>query len=496
MKHFPAFTGLMGFVKFSSGMYIYGKAALNKNAMNVGETIDGKYLVLDNLGEGGMGKVMKVRNIISEQEFALKYCKESDDSSIRRFAREVRIMSETLHSNIIPVVEHNLTNIPPYFIMPLASTTLKDLIPAIRGDAKRIFGFFYEVCNGISAMHNSGHFHRDIKPSNVLLLQNGEIAISDFGLAKKVMKDSSTHSSSNNFLGTYGYHAPEQIDAKNADARTDIYQLGKTLYELFTGDYPHLIDPSKISPGLNYIIQKATSVDPNGRYQSVSDLQQVIKSYELSIDPNANPSEVFANKINEVNNLLRQGHYNNAACLSLLDILDKVKENPTVFIEYFDKIPIQIIKVLANNLNEQFESTLATYSINLFEYISVNRVDFSYAEDVAEKMSAVFYATSRLDFKAIAMKQALIIAVRFNRYRAMDVFDSLLQYVKTNDVALAIADLLRTEMDSYSRLYNRVSKNNLHYILQIVWDEAEQYIKDEKERRDKETQEWLREVGF
>jgi hypothetical protein len=68
--------------------------------------------------------------------------------------------------------------------------------------------------------------------------------------------------------------------------------------------------------------------------------------------------------------------------------------------------------------------------------------------------------------------------------------------VKTNDVALAIADLLRTEMDSYSRLYNRVSKNNLHYILQIVWDEAEQYIKDEKERRDKETQEWLREVGF
>ena len=71
--------------------------------------------------------------------------------------------------------------------------------------------------------------------------------------------------------------------------------------------------------------------------------------------------------------MLKQGYYNDAACLSLLDILDKVKDKPTVFIEYFDKIPIQILKIFANNLNKEFESTLADYSKNLYEYIRANK---------------------------------------------------------------------------------------------------------------------------
>src|SRR5690606_14257398 len=156
-----------------------------------------------------------------------------------------------------------------------------------------------EICKGISAMHTTGHYHRDIKPSNVLWLEHGGIVVSDFGLSKKVIKDSSTHSSSNNFLGTLGYHAPEQFEAKNSDARTDIFQLGKTLYEIYTGDYPHLINTAKVKPGLAYIIQKATNHDPNKRYQTVGELQQALKTYVLSLDPNSNPKDAFENKLNE-----------------------------------------------------------------------------------------------------------------------------------------------------------------------------------------------------
>ncbi len=459
--------------------------------MRVGDIIDGKYLIIEPIDDGGMGTVLKVLRQETGEELALKYCKENDESTVRRFAREVRIMTETIHPNVIKILDSNVDHVPPYFIMPIALYSIRTLIPKIKGNFKAIMPIFEEICTGIAAMHNSGHFHRDIKPSNALMLKDGQIVVSDFGLSKKLNPDSPIHVSSNSFLGTPGYHAPEQLEAKNSDARTDVYQLGKTLYELYTGDYPYLINPAKITPGLNYIIQRATSTDPANRYQTVGELQQALKTYQLSLDPNSNPKDAFENKLNETKNLLAQGQYSEATNLSLLETLELVKDDYTAFLEYFDRIPAQIIKVLASQMEGVFENTLNIYTKNLDSFFDNGPYDFSYAETVATKMSAVFNATKKVEIKVSALNNILIAAVRCNRYNAMDTFDALLQSIKIDVEAIATLDFLRKEMDWYRVLYDRVPKNKLHYILQPAWDDADNLKQAEKAAEEKEQQKLL-----
>ena len=260
--------------------------------MKTGEKI-GNYIIEDYIGEGGMGCVMKVKNTIDGKYYALKYCKDNNENLIRRFKREVQIASETKHPNIINIIDSDLDHSPPYFIMPLAIGNVQDIIYKISEDFEKVYKVFQQICNGVSALHNSGKFHRDIKPINVLILEDGTIVIADFGLAKIEIKESSTHTSSKFFLGTIGYHAPEQWEARNSDARTDIFQLGKCFYELFTSEKPDLLNLKKIPAGLSYIIQKATSPEKDDRYQSVSELLHALEGYRKSLNPKENPKDAW-----------------------------------------------------------------------------------------------------------------------------------------------------------------------------------------------------------
>ncbi len=459
--------------------------------MNIGDIID-KYTLLDKIGEGGMGCVLKVVDNTSGNHFALKYCKETDDKSIRRFKREVKVASETKHQNIVEVVESNLDHTPPYFVMPLAKASVYDVLKNISGDFDKVLRVFEPICKGVTALHNAGMFHRDIKPRNALIFDNGIIAVADFGLAKMEIRESSTHSSSNDFLGTYGYHAPEQFEAKNSDARTDVFQLGKTFYEIYTGDYPYLINTKKIPTGLAYIIQKATAPDPDDRYQTVSDLLQAIKSYEKSLNPKENPKDALSNKLIEINKLLQSGLYREELCIELIDLLGNNKNDTKLFVEFFDQIPNQILKILSNQLQDRFEPLLKEYTEQLSKYISENRLDFSYAETVASKMSAIFKSTKNILFKGLAIKNILRPAVWFNRFNAMDTFNQLLQEIKGNEEAGIVAQILEEEIELYSRIADQSADNVLHPTIVEVKNKAFDYLKAEKEKRDKENEEFLK----
>lgn len=459
--------------------------------MNINDIINGEYLIVEELGQGGMGRVMRALHLPSGGEVALKYCTEIEENTIKRFKREVRIMSETVHDNIVKILSSNVDYSPPFFTMPLAFKSLDKLIPDIKSDTSKLFSVFNDICKGISAMHSLGHFHRDIKPSNVLIFANDQVCVSDFGLAKKNNPDSAAHSSSNGFLGTPAYHAPEQTDAKTSDARTDIYQLGKTLYELFTGDNPYTINPTKISVGLKYIIQKATSIDPNDRFQTVDELQQFVQDYESSLNPNANPVDAFNNKLNEVNDLISQNASNERECLELLDLLNKFSNEPESFIKLFDKIPTKLLRLFSSSLQEHFEISLKTYDVNLKAYSASRFLDFAYAETVAEKMAAIYSATNRPDFKELSLLNAMQFAVGANRFSAMGTVDLMLQNTKTSADALVISRLLNKNLETYSKIYDRLPKNALHYLLQPSWEEAKKFIKEENDRREQERREWI-----
>ena len=461
--------------------------------MNIGTTIE-KYLIQKKIGQGGMGCVLQVQNQQDGKLYALKYCLETDEKSISRFKREVKVISNTKHQNIVELVDLNLDNLPPYFVMPLAKGSVHDVIDNIKTDFDKVLNIFESMCKGVSALHNSNQYHRDIKPRNVLIMEDGTVAMADFGLAKIVNKDSSTHTSSNDFLGTVGYHAPEQLSAKNADHRTDVFQLGKSFYEMYTGEYPYLINPRKLQAGLVYIIQKATSPDPDDRYQSVSEMLQAIKSYQKSLSPTQNPQDALENKLLEITKLLKDGYYREELCIELLDLLGNNSDKYELFIDYFDRIPDQILKILVNQLEERFLAILDVYSKNLKIFFSETQYDFSYAEIVASKMSTIFKNTSNPQLKGVAIRNTLIGAVYCNRYNAMDTFNYLLQQIKDDEEAGLVGQILLEEIDLYKGIADQTANNLLHSTIAEIKQQALAKIEADEIKRKEEEKEMMKKL--
>jgi len=429
--------------------------------MNPGEKI-GQYTVIDQIGIGGMGTVYKCSHDITNEIIALKICNEKEENYIRRFTREVKIQENVDHKNIVKILDKNLDNDPPYFTMSLAQGSATDISSTLCGDINKAYDIFKEVCDGISALHLSGNYHRDIKPSNILIYADGSIKVSDLGLAKMAVRDSSPHGSSNRFIGTIGYNAPEQIIGKNADHRTDVFQLGKTFYQLFTCDYPHLINPKLLPSGLVYIIQKATSHDPNDRYQSVSDLKQAIFTFIKSLNPSQNPVEALESKLFEIDKMQKNGIYDEDIYISFLDLLDSIKGDKDAFFKVFDKIPKQALKVYSDQLADRFLPFLTIYTEVLQAYFEEKFIDFSYAEVVANNMEVIFKSATRPELKGLAVKNTLRVAHWLNRFNAMDTFDSMLKDIKLDDEARYISQILNDEIEIYKHHSDRIADKYLH----------------------------------
>jgi len=409
--------------------------------------IKGKYTIVEEIGQGGMGIVFKVTDEIGNH-FALKKCQDIND--IRRFRREVKIQQSLTHQNIMPIVESFLNDDDPCFVMPLAKGNVKILASKLCGEIDKVCFIMNKVFLAISHLHQNGLYHRDIKPANILLGINNEILLSDFGLAKMKHSDSSDHTSSNRFIGTYGYD-PEQMQGKNADERTDVFQLGKTFYELYTCDYPHLFDNKKLTPGLYHILQKATNHDPDQRYQSVAELQQALKTYQLSLNPESNPIQSLESKLLQIEQLSKSGSYNEDLYVAFINELGTLQANQNIFISLFDKIPEYALIIFARQLKSHFEPFMLHYSDALNEFIK-HPIRFGYAEIVADKMEIIFLNTDSFVLKGRALQNTLRIAIICNRYAAMDTFDFLLQQIKDEATAVYIAQILHDDFQYYKNL--------------------------------------------
>lgn len=435
--------------------------------------IDNKYELIDNLGQGGFGEVFQVKNIENGNEFALKICTENEEEYRRRFAREVRLMENIEDESVVSILDFNLENEPPYFVMPLAEGSLKTKITALKDNHKLALDVFLKVCKGIQVLHTSKIIHRDIKPENVLVYPEGKIVVSDLGLGKFENRDSSILTSSRVYLGTEGYIPPEyktRGGTKNADERGDIYQLGKMLYYILTDEYPTLIQTNILPPSLTYIIQKATKEQANDRFQSVGEFIDAINSYILANDPNSNPIEKFEANINALEDLVNKGQYDKKMLDEILQIIYSTKDEQPTFFELFDKLPQPVLDICSNQFANDFEPILQEYTNQLLDYLQVGRLGFSYAEEVSGKMKRIYANTNRLDFKASSLKNILISGVYFNRFAAMDIFNEIVLSIKDNDEAVAVSEMLRQESDWFESLYEGLPKKKLHVSIQQAID--------------------------
>jgi serine/threonine protein kinase len=265
----------------------------------------GGYEIVAQLGQGGMATVYKAYHERLDRHVAIKLMHTTflqDENFRARFQREARIVARLEHSYIVPIYDYNEHDNIPYLVMKLVSgMTLKRRAIKIGLTLYETYEFLSKIAEGIDYAHKQGILHRDMKPSNILIAENDQPYITDFGLARIAASGSSTISH-DMMLGTPFYISPEQAQgSKDLDSRTDIYSLAVILYELITGQVPFQADtpyaivhghiysepelPSSINSELNEeidrVLDRALAKNRDERYPTAS---AMLKAFAAALD--------------------------------------------------------------------------------------------------------------------------------------------------------------------------------------------------------------------
>ncbi len=275
--------------------------------MEPGDRI-GDYEVIDILGAGGMGKVYKVRNFISNRVEAMKVLLPDltgNREVAERFLREIRVLASLDHPNIAELRTAQRADRQVLMVMEyLEGQSLDRLLRGGRLTYLQVVDLLTPVLNALEYAHQRGVVHRDIKPSNVMITTAGEVKLMDFGIAKLAADRQLTASGTT--LGSVYYMSPEQIQgAEHVDARSDIYSIGVMLYEMATGQKPfdaasefslmsaHLNQAPRppiqvdatMPPLLNQVILMALAKDPAQRFQSAGAMANALQSVRAQLVP-------------------------------------------------------------------------------------------------------------------------------------------------------------------------------------------------------------------
>jgi serine/threonine protein kinase len=260
----------------------------------------GPYQVVAPLGEGGMAAVFRAYQPGMERYVALKVLPRQfaeDPEFSARFHREARILAQLQHPHILPVFDYGQVEGYSFIVMPFVpSGTLTDSLTGEPLPLPRIRQVISQVGDALHYAHARSLIHRDVKPSNILIDESGNCLLTDFGLARMV-EASANLTATGTVLGTPAYMSPEQGSGRRIDARSDIYSLGITLYEMATGRVPYkaetpvavvfmhasapLPPPRKVNPDLpeavERVILKALAKNPDDRYQTAEDMVAALK---------------------------------------------------------------------------------------------------------------------------------------------------------------------------------------------------------------------------
>ncbi|MFZ5479023.1 MAG: serine/threonine-protein kinase [Myxococcota bacterium] len=416
------------------------------------------------IDEGGFGKVYEATCLDNGQ---LGAWKEMDLSKatpvrVRRFEREIRIHLGLQHTNIVPVLGYNITAKPPFFVMGLAKGNLTALIPRVKGNLTLIAKVFRQITAGVAYAHSKGVIHRDLTPRNVLIMQDGTLAVSDFGLSCLLDRDSTVLTAIGGKLGTAAYMAPEQNgNAMDAKETADVYALGMMLYQLWTGMPPSrdaILRGEGVNGGLQYLVTKATEVDPTRRYQNVAEL---VADFDFIVSPASavefESSEVTIKRIVETDEPTLE------TIAELHRLLHMAHENERLHTRYLPKLPSALLELMAEEDVEKL-----AWIVQQYETFIDGNLDWDYCDVVARFYLRVWLATEHLTTRTTVLTRLLDLGYSHNRYFCRDQFIACLESVRDPALAFAARDVMRAHPRAVKHIEEKLRKADLVPMLRSV----------------------------
>ncbi|MCX4253979.1 MAG: Stk1 family PASTA domain-containing Ser/Thr kinase [Bacilli bacterium] len=266
-----------------------------------GQKISDRYQIIKSIGEGGMANVYLAYDTILDRNVAVKILRgdlSNDEKFVRRFQREALAASSLAHQNIVEVYDVGEDNGEYYIVMEyIEGKHLKNLLKK-RGKLtlSEAVDIMMQITDGMSVAHDSYIIHRDIKPQNIMILENGLVKITDFGIAMAMNATQLTQT--NSVMGSVHYLPPEQASGQGSTLQSDIYSMGIVMFELLTGELPfkgdnaveialkHLKEPivdirekiPNVQNSIVNIIKRATAKNPKNRYNDAREMYEDLKT--------------------------------------------------------------------------------------------------------------------------------------------------------------------------------------------------------------------------
>ena len=342
-----------------------------------GQKINDRYQIIKTIGEGGMANVYLAYDTILERNVAVKVLRgdlATDEKFVRRFQREALSASSLSHPNIVEVYDVGEDNGIYYIVMEyIEGKHLKQLLKK-RGKLtlNEVIDIMLQITDGMACAHDSYIIHRDIKPQNIMILENGIVKITDFGIAMAL--NSTQLTQTNSVMGSVHYLPPEQASGKGSTIQSDIYSMGILMYELLSGTLPykgdnaveialkHLKEPlpsirkevPDIPQAVENVILKATAKNPKNRYSDARAMYEDLKTCTSEARANEKPYVYKYPEFDEVSTVKKE------------KAIEKTMEFAKVSSDTVDKeSKVEVKKITDKDLKKSENKTLKILSIIL-----------------------------------------------------------------------------------------------------------------------------------
>lgn len=423
------------------------------------------YTVGGEIGRGGFGIVFQATGD-DGQSYAVKklnpaaFQQQDHAMLIKRFEREVRYQQQVDHPNVVPVVDAFLGDTPPWFVMPLASGSLKDDLEAdhtLCGDPKRPL---FDILAGLEALHQVGLRHRDLKPANVLKFPgdgSNLYAISDFGLTTPGVGQTSTLTGSNMAGGTPLYRPPECANNfRRATAQADIYSFGAILHDIFSGGgrIPH--SELTVAGPLGPIIEKCTKAQPRRRYASIAALREDL----FDVLDNTVVQFFSAEEQDLIAILNAKDHLTDDEWDRAFNLIDENADKNVSNDNIMRALSLQHINSIYQSSPDMFQGLGELYA----NFAATGVFDFDYCDVISDK-AEVFFQLGDLSLKAKIALAMLELGTSHNRW----VVERQFVRMTGHDCEPALAERIKIEVRASGMPFARRIKH-LHNSINVPPD--------------------------